>query len=304
VAGAAIYVRVGVPGIVFALAALFTFAYMAQLLERSRQRAEQYVTLSVGVLAGLIRAVDERDGRAARHAAAVARFARDIAAAAGMSEYEQELAHTAGLLHDIGHFALYDRVYEPGRALTDEDWMRINEHPVIGAELVKDLGGYGPVAEIVRAHHERIDGFGYPDGLAGEEIPAIARIIAVAEVYDTLTGRDTYRPQLHTLEALAELRRVAGSQLDPVYVEALAQVLGGETFEYRHAEGADFNEELALKRRVREASSGWTDASRGAARQMSQSVWDGMLRRWNAAARRLPESVARDARESARSARR
>ena len=91
-------------------------------MQQSRERAQQYVSLSWGVLAGLMRSLDIRDQRAARHAAAVARFARDIAQAVGMSEAECELAHTAGLLHDIGHFALSDRVAERGRTLTDEDW--------------------------------------------------------------------------------------------------------------------------------------------------------------------------------------
>ena len=98
---------------------------MAHLLEQSRRRAEQYVSLSWGVLAGLMRSLDVRDGRAARHAAAVAAFARDMAKQLGMSPAEQELAHTAGLLHDIGHFALSDRVHERGRTLTEEDWEAI-----------------------------------------------------------------------------------------------------------------------------------------------------------------------------------
>ena len=113
-----------------------------------------------------MRSLDIRDQRAARHAAAVARFARDMAEAVGMAEQEQELAHTAGLLHDIGHFALSDRVAERGRTLTDEDWTAIQRHPELGADMLKDLGMYGPVAEIVLAHHERIDGRGYPQRAA------------------------------------------------------------------------------------------------------------------------------------------
>ncbi len=125
-----------------------------------------------------------------------------------MSDEECELAHTAGLLHDIGHFALSDRVAERGRTLTEEDWVAIQRHPELGADMLKDLGMYGPVAEIVLAHHERIDGRGYPHGLPGEEIPEIAKIISVAEVYDTLTASDTYRTRMSSFEALRELRRV------------------------------------------------------------------------------------------------
>lgn len=256
VAGAGITVKLGTAGIAFALTAVFTFSYMAHLLARSRERAQQYVSLSWGVLAGLMRSLDTRDQRAARHAAAVARFSRDMAEKVGMSEHEQELAHTAGLLHDIGRFALSDRVAERGRTLTEEDWMAIQRHPELGADMLKDLGMYGPVAEIILAHHERIDGRGYPRGLSAEQIPEIAKLIAVAEVYDTLTASDTYRTQMSSFEALRELRRVAGTQLDARYVEVLAELLSGEGTDYRHADTADFDSELDMERRISEAGTG------------------------------------------------
>ena len=255
-AGVGITLKVGNAGIAFALAGVFAFSYMTHLLERSRRRAQQYVSLSWGVLAGLMRSLDIRDQRAARHSAAVARFARDIAQAVGMSEAECELAHTAGLLHDIGRFALSDRVAERGRTLTDEDWVAIQRHPELGADMLRDLGMYGPVAEIVLAHHERVDGRGYPSGLGEEEIPEIAKIISVAEVYDTLTASDTYRTQISSFEALTELRRVAGTQVDSHYVEILAGLLSGEGVEYRHADMADFDAELDMERRINQAGAG------------------------------------------------
>jgi len=112
---------------------------------------------------------------------------------------------------------------------------------------------YGPVAEIVRAHHERPDGRGYPDGLTDDEIPEIAKIVAVAEVYDTLTADDTYRTPVSSFEALTELRRVSGTQLDAGYVEALAEMLAGRGVDYRHADRADFDEELDVERRIAQA---------------------------------------------------
>jgi putative nucleotidyltransferase with HDIG domain len=254
VAGVGITLKLGNDGIAFALAAVFAFSYMAHLLWQARARAQQYSSLSWGVLAGLMRSLDTRDQRAARHSAAVARFARDIAAELGMSPEEQELAHTAGLLHDIGRFALSDRVAERGRTLTEDDWVAIQRHPELGADMLRDLGMYGPVAEIVLAHHERIDGRGYPSGLYGEDIPEIAKIISIAEVYDTLTASDTYRTQMSSFEALRELRRVSGTQLDQRYVEVLAGLLTGEGVEYRHADEADFDAELNMERRIREAS--------------------------------------------------
>jgi putative nucleotidyltransferase with HDIG domain len=247
---AEVYRRFGVGAGALVLLLIVAFTYMARLVVTARERTAQYASLSWGVLSGLIRTLDRRDGRAARHAAAVAAFARDIASEAGMTRRDQELAHTAGLLHDIGTFALADRVLERDGALREADWDAIRRHPELGADLLRDLGVYGPVAEIVRAHHERMDGRGYPDGLVGDAIPAIARIVAVAEAYDTLTAEDTYRTKMTSFEALTELRRVAGRQLDVAYVEALARLLAGRGLDYRHADAADFDRELAMEERI------------------------------------------------------
>ncbi len=173
-----------------------------------------------------------------------------------MDETQCELAHAAGLLHDIGRFALSDRVFERGRTLNDEDWEAIQRHPELGADMLRDLGMYGPVAEIVLCHHERIDGLGYPRRLGAEEIPEIAKIIAVAEVYDTLTASDTYRTRQSSFEALTELRRVSGTQLDGRYIEVLASLLSGEGVEYRHADAVDFDEELGIEEIIRKAGTG------------------------------------------------
>jgi putative nucleotidyltransferase with HDIG domain len=250
---AGIYAALGPTALAFVLLNVIAFTYMTRLVITARQRTKEYANLSWGVLSGLIRSLDERDSRAARHCAAVAAFSRDIAKQAGMSKRDQELAHTSGLLHDIGKFVLSDRVMERGGQLADSDWRGVRRHPDIGAELLRDIGVYGPVAEIVRAHHERVDGRGYPRQLHGDEIPPIARIVAVAEVYDTLTAPDTYRTPMTSFEALNELRRVSGAQLDAVYVEALAQLLAGRGTEYRHADEADFDRELDIERRMNEA---------------------------------------------------
>jgi putative nucleotidyltransferase with HDIG domain len=250
---AEIYVDIGLSALAFVLLLIVAFTYMARLVAEARARTREYASLSWGVLSGLIRTLDERDARAARHCAAVAAFSRDITKHVGLSTREQELAHTAGLLHDIGKFALSDRVMERGARLEDSDWRGIRRHPEIGADLLKDIGVYGPIADIIRAHHERLDGRGYPNGLRDEEIPPIAKIVAVAEVYDTLTAPDTYRTPMNSFEALNELRRVSGTQLDGAYVEALAELLAGRGTDYRHADEADFDRELDMERRVNEA---------------------------------------------------
>ena len=251
---AEIYVEFGLTALIFVLLNVLVFTYMTRLVTVARERTRQYANLSWGVLSSLIRTLNERDSRASRHCAAVAAFSRDIAKQMGHSKDDQELAHTAGLLHDIGKFALSDRVMERGGLLDEADWRSIRRHPEIGADLLQDIGVYGPVAEIVKAHHERIDGRGYPGGLTGEQIPDLAKIVAVAEVYDTLTAPDTYRTPMTSFEALNELRRVSGSQLDPRCVEAMAELLAGRGMEYRHADEADFDAELDIERRMNEAA--------------------------------------------------
>jgi len=256
-----VYARYGEAAGLFVVLVIVTFTYMSRLVIIARQRTGQYASLSWGVLSALVRSLDRRDSRTARHSAAVAAFARDIALECGMSTRDAELAHTAGLLHDIGRFALPDRVMERHGTLTEDDWEAIHLHPALGGDLLKDLGVYGPVAQIVRTHHERIDGRGYPDRLKGDDIPEIARIVAVAEVYDTLTAKDTYRDRMTSFQAINELRRVAGRQLDAHYVEALASLLAGRSLEYRHADSADFDSELAIQSRIADAVS--TDSAAG-----------------------------------------
>lgn len=257
---AGVFAQFGLAAGVFLALIIVAFTYMSRLVVVARERTSQYAAMSWGVLSSLVRALDRRDGRTARHSAAVAAFARDIALQCGMSRRDAELAHTAGLLHDIGRFALPDRVMERHGTLTQDDWDAIYEHPELGADLLRDLGVYGPVAEIVGAHHERIDGRGYPRGLKGDEIPVIARIVAVAEVYDTLTTEDTYRDQMTSFQAMTELRRVAGHQLDERFVEALAALLAGRGMDYRHADLADFDTELAIEGRIAVATESATSA--------------------------------------------
>ena len=194
-----------------------------------------------------------RDAMTARHSAAVARYSREVAGMLGLSEREQELIHTAALLHDIGKFILPDDVLFANRKLTDDEWELIKLHPEQGAKLVERIEGYGPVAEIVLHHHERFSGGGYPTGIAGEEIPLGARIIAVADTYDVMTSRDSYRRPVSTEAALAELRRVAGTQLDPRVAKAFEAMILEGGIAFSHADEADFESELdtrSIKRRA------------------------------------------------------
>ena len=167
-------------------------------------------------------------------------------------EREQDLIHTAALLHDIGKFILPDSVLFAERKLTDDEWELIKLHPEQGAKLVERMEGYGPVAEIVLHHHERFAGGGYPAGIAGEAIPIGARIIAVADTYDVMTSRDSYRRPVSPEAAMAELRRVAGTQFDPVVVEAFIRMILESRVAFSHTDEADFEAELAFEKRVAE----------------------------------------------------
>jgi putative nucleotidyltransferase with HDIG domain len=199
-----------------------------------------------GAMRSLVRSIHLHDRMTARHSAAVARYARGIARAAGCSEDDQQLVHTAGLLHDVGKHILDDAILKGDSKLDDEQWELVKRHPEEGARIVRLLEGQAAVAEIIHAHHERVDGRGYPRGLAGEKIPRLSRMISIADTYDVMTARDSYRDPVSSAAAVAELRRVADAQLDGELVEIFVQqVLGHEEASFAHGDDADFEAELA-----------------------------------------------------------
>jgi putative nucleotidyltransferase with HDIG domain len=264
-----LYVELGLAGVAMFGVVLVTFQYLLGALLVSQQRAEelelrskQLASFQVGMLSAMLRTLDLRDQMTARHSAAVARYSRAIAQRAGYSRREEELVHIAALLHDIGKFILPDRILKANVPLTDEDWMLIRRHPQQGARVVSSLDGYGPVAEIILAHHERIDGKGYPRGLAGDAIPELSRIISVADTYDVMTARDSYRTPMSSHDAIVELRRVAGKQLDARFVEVFIELLDGKDVSFAHGEAADFEKELALESRIAETASPDGEANR------------------------------------------
>jgi putative nucleotidyltransferase with HDIG domain len=256
---ATLYVRQGGVSLVLVLALLGAFyVLMGELLNSQERREElekrtfELASLQLGVLVTMVRTLSLRDRYTARHSAAVARYAYAVAKAADCSEDELRIVHTAGLLHDIGKFAFPDRILMADRPLSEADLEIVRQHPVNGADLVRRIEGYEKIAAVILAHHERVDGSGYPNGLRGEEIPALARIISVADTYDVLTARDTYRPPISSSEAISELRNVSGAQLDGRFVELFIEILEREGIGFTHTEDADFEKELALEERIRE----------------------------------------------------
>lgn len=220
--------------------------------EQLHERNQELASLQVGLISTMLKTLSLRDNMTARHSAAVARYSREMAKALGLDEREQELVHTAALFHDIGKFIFPDSILLTDRRLSDEDFDVVKRHPAVGADLIAEIDGYGPVADIVRSHHERIDGRGYPDGLCADAIPIGSRILAVADTYDVITARDTYRKPISVAEAVAELRRVAGVQLDAHLVEIFVHLVEEGGVRFRHGSEADFEAELSLQRRVRE----------------------------------------------------
>lgn len=252
------YTNLGYPVLLASVLLLLIFQYLAVALLRSEDRADQLearsihlASLQLGVLTTLVETLALRDRGAARHAASVARHARELANDVGCDEAEQDLAHTAGLLHDIGKFALPDRILHAD-VLSDEDRAVVQRHPQDGAALVGRLDGYGPVADAILYHHEHLDGSGYPAGLIGNEIPLTSRIVAICSAYDTLSQRDDHRSPTTPEAAIAELRRVSGARLDTELVNSFIAMLEREgPLVSPSGDDGDFEAELAFERRAR-----------------------------------------------------
>jgi putative nucleotidyltransferase with HDIG domain len=181
----------------------------------------------------LVATLDARDRYTAGHSAAVAAYARDIAARMGLPDADQQLAHLCGLVHDIGKVGLPPGLLEKPGPLSLQERRLMEEHPVIGQGILERVENYGSIATIVRHHHERIDGNGYPDGLVGSDIPLIARILAVADAYDAMTSDRPYRDAMPTQVARLRLAQAVESQFDTTVVAAFEAILATASEAYR-----------------------------------------------------------------------
>lgn len=251
------YRSAGLPILLAAIPVLLIFRHLTVALLRSEDRAEQLqartihlVSLQMGVLRTLVRALEMRDPTTSRHASAVARYCAALAKEIGATEDAQEVMRTAGLLHDIGKFTWPDSVLHAD-VVRAEDQEIVRRHPQDGAELVGALDGYGSAADAILYHHERVDGGGYPAGLIGKEIPLESRILAICCTYHTMTARESYRAPMSAEEAMTELRLSAtNGQLDGELVESFIGLLEREGAAL--AQDADFETELEFDRRVRD----------------------------------------------------
>jgi putative nucleotidyltransferase with HDIG domain len=211
---------------------------LAEGLAEANTRLER---ANISFATALVTTLDARDQYTAGHSAAVAIYARDIAQRLGLSDSQQRLAHLCGLVHDIGKIGLPPGLLEKPGALTLEERRQMQEHSGIGERILGKVEGYEEIARIVRHHHERIDGMGYPDGIIGEDIPLISKIISVADAYNAMTSDRPYRDAMPSRVARMRLAQGIEGQFDTTVVAAFEAVLAGASEEYRTATRTDFD---------------------------------------------------------------
>jgi putative nucleotidyltransferase with HDIG domain len=201
---------------------------------------DQLTAANLSFAKGLIATLDARDRYTAGHSAAVAIYARDIAKRMGLDERQQELAHLCGLVHDIGKIGLPAGLLEKPGALTLDERREMQKHSEIGERILANVDTYAEIASIVRHHHERVDGQGYPDGCDESQIPLLSRIIAVADAYNAMTSDRPYRDAMPSRVARLRLAQAVETQFDTAVVAAFEALLAGANEDYRLAQGSDF----------------------------------------------------------------
>jgi putative nucleotidyltransferase with HDIG domain len=226
-----------------ALAAQRLFGLYQEQLQLASQLADANTDLEEANLSfatALVTTLDARDRYTAGHSAAVAIYARDIASRMGLSDEEVGKAHLAGLVHDIGKIGLPAGLLEKPGALNLEERREMQKHSEIGERILAKVASYAEIASIVRHHHERVDGGGYPDGLVDDEIPLHSRIIAVADAYNAMTSDRPYRDAMPSRVARLRLAQAVESQFDTSIVAAFEAVLAMATEPYRMARSPEF----------------------------------------------------------------
>ena len=195
--------------------------YQQHLERQVQEQAQRIQELFLQGVQMLARALEAKDAYTRGHSIRVSRYSVATAARMGFAGVGLDGIRLGGELHDIGKIGTREAVLHKPGSLTAEEFRQITEHPALGEKMLSPLAHESPdVLRIVRSHHERLDGGGFPDGLRGENIPIEARIVAVADAFDAMTTRRPYRDSRPPDEAMSELRRVAGTQLDPEAVEA------------------------------------------------------------------------------------
>jgi putative nucleotidyltransferase with HDIG domain len=211
--------------------------HLADRLSTANDRLEK---ANLSFATALVATLDARDRYTAGHSAAVAIYSRDIAVRMGLNEDDQRLVHLCGLVHDIGKVGLPANLLEKTGALSLHERRQMEEHPEIAERILSKVEGYAEIAKIVRHHHERVDGHGYPDGLCSDQIPMLSRIIAVADAYNAMTSDRPYRDAMPTRVARLRLAQAVESQFDTAVVAAFEAILAGSPEDYRQGIRSEF----------------------------------------------------------------
>ncbi len=196
--------------------------HMEQEVEKKTEENEQ---LGMHIIKALAFAIDAKDRYTNGHSSRVAEYAKEIAARCGYDEKGQNDIYMIGLLHDVGKIGVPDAIINKKERLTDEEYDVIKKHPVIGKQILETIKEMPNLSSGARWHHERFDGKGYPDGLAGEDIPEVARIIAVADAYDAMTSKRSYRDTLPQDKVREELINCSGTQFDPRFAQVMVELI-------------------------------------------------------------------------------
>jgi len=220
------YNELAIWSVLFFFGPVFAAQRFYRLYQEERAAARQLERANLSFAAALVAALDARDRYTAGHSAAVAVYARDIAKRIGLSPDDQRLAHLAGLVHDVG-----------------KERRIMEEHSAIGERILGKVEGYAEIARIVRHHHERVDGNGYPDGLCDAEIPLISKIIGVADAYNAMTSGRPYRDAMPTRVARMRLAQAVGAQFDTTVAAAFEAILATANEGYLSGAHADFSVE-------------------------------------------------------------
>lgn len=193
------------------------------------KRSLQLNRLTVQVMKTLARTIDAKDKYTNGHSLRVAEYSRMIATRLNMSPHDRENIYYIGLLHDIGKIGIPDGIINKTSKLTDEEYAIIKTHPSIGSEILEKMSELPEIAIGARWHHERYDGKGYPDGLKGDDIPFVARIIGVADSYDAMSSKRSYRGVLPQAVIQEELKKGMGTQFDPVVAKIMLEIIEEDT---------------------------------------------------------------------------
>ena len=237
------YNELAIWSVLFFFGPVFAAQRFYRLYQEERAAARQLERANLSFAAALVAALDARDRYTAGHSAAVAVYARDIAKRIGLSPDDQRLAHLAGLVHDVGKVGLPPGLLEKPGPLTLEERRIMEEHSAIGERILGKVEGYAEIARIVRHHHERVDGNGYPDGLCDAEIPLISKIIGVADAYNAMTSGRPYRDAMPTRVARMRLAQAVGAQFDTTVAAAFEAILATANEGYLSGAHADFSVE-------------------------------------------------------------